>query len=85
MVLMSPQDKAMLEERARRAGVSIGEFVRRSVEAYDPDARSGEIEAVLDRLEQSREEALAALARAEKELETTEQYFAAKRRRDGNR
>ncbi len=34
--LMTPTEKANLEAKAKTAGVSIGEFVRRSVEAYDP-------------------------------------------------
>lgn len=35
--LMTSREKTALEEKARRAGVSVGEFVRRSVDAFDPD------------------------------------------------
>lgn len=35
--LMTAREKIALEEKARRAGVSVGEFVRRSVDAFDPD------------------------------------------------
>lgn len=35
--LMTAREKMALEEKARRAGVSVGEFVRRSVNAFDPD------------------------------------------------
>ena len=35
--LMTAREKMALEEKARRAGVSVGEFVRRSVDAFDPD------------------------------------------------
>lgn len=37
ITLMTPSEKSLLEGKARRANVSVGEFVRRSVEAYDPD------------------------------------------------
>ncbi len=35
--LMTATEKAALERKARRAGVSVGEFVRRAVDAFDPD------------------------------------------------
>jgi len=37
ITLMTPSEKAQLENKARQAKISVGEFVRRSVEAYDPD------------------------------------------------
>jgi hypothetical protein len=84
VVLMAPQDKAKLEDKARRAGTSVGEFVRRSIDAYEPEAGVDELECLLVVLEQSSHQALAALAEAERELATTEAYFAAKRVRDGH-
>jgi hypothetical protein len=79
VVLMPPDDKASLEQKARRAGVSIGELVRRSVAAYEPDLEEAELEALLRLLRDSQERALAALDAAERELATTEAYFTAKR------
>ncbi|MDB5396738.1 MAG: hypothetical protein JWM91_4244 [Rhodospirillales bacterium] len=35
--LMTVPEKSALEKKARKAGVSVGEFVRRSVDFYDPD------------------------------------------------
>ncbi len=35
-VLMTPTEKKTLEANARQTGVSIGEYVRQSVAAYDP-------------------------------------------------
>jgi len=35
--LMTMTEKAALEKKAKRAGVSVGEFVRRSVDAFDPE------------------------------------------------
>jgi Lhr-like helicase len=77
VVLMSPKEKARLEARARRARASIGEYVRQSIEAYDPASRV-EIEALLRTLRQSHREALAALSQAEAELRRTRDHFAKK-------
>jgi hypothetical protein len=54
ITLMTPSEKARLESKARQAKVSVGEFVRRSVDAYDPEE--------IEQLEQ-----LADLARAFRE------------------
>ena len=37
VTLMSQQAKADLKAKAQAAGMSVGEFVRRAVEAYDPE------------------------------------------------
>jgi hypothetical protein len=37
VTLMTASEKSKLESKARDAGVSVGEFVRRSVDAYDPE------------------------------------------------
>ena len=37
VTLMSQQAKADLNAEAEAAGMSVGEFVRRAVEAYDPE------------------------------------------------
>lgn len=37
ITLMTSSEKSRLESKAKRAGLSIGELVRRSVEAYDPE------------------------------------------------
>ncbi|HYM33291.1 MAG TPA: ribbon-helix-helix protein, CopG family [Candidatus Cybelea sp.] len=78
VVLMSPKEKAKLEAKARRSGASVAEFVRRSVAAYAPDGREGEVEALLKTLQTSHREALAALGDAGRELKTTRAYFAAR-------
>jgi hypothetical protein len=69
VVLMSPDEKDELTLRASRAGVSVGEFVRRSVwEAItdqqleaELEARRDEIEPLLDELERRNAEALASM------------------------
>jgi hypothetical protein len=37
ITLMTRSEKTRLESKARQAKISVGEFVRRSVDAYDPD------------------------------------------------
>lgn len=80
VILMTPQEKVRLETRARQARSSVGEFVRRSIDAYDPDDEEhrDEIEALLAVLQRSNEEALSALAEAERELKETRDHLATK-------
>lgn len=80
VVLMTRGEKRNLETRARRAQTSVGEFVRRSLDTFDPDdrARLEDIEALLAVLQRSNQEALSALADAERELRETRAHFAAK-------
>jgi hypothetical protein len=75
VVLMPPEDKARLEEKAGRAGTSIGELVRRSVDAYDPELQAAALEALVRLIEESRARAMRSLDEAEKELATTRAYF----------
>jgi hypothetical protein len=66
ITLMTPTEKSELEKKARQTGVSIGEFVRRSVDAYDPE-EAREIEklmALAAELKQSTERASLALDKA---------------------
>jgi hypothetical protein len=79
VVLMEPVEKAALEAKALRAGVSVAELTRRAVSAYDPEAEDDEIEALLTVLQESHERTLSALAEAEAEIAETRAYFAAKR------
>jgi hypothetical protein len=80
VVLMPPEDKARLEDKARRAGTSIGELVRRSLDAYDPELDGAELEALLRLLEESQARAMTSLDDAEQELAITRAYFDAKRK-----
>lgn len=64
--LMTPAEKARLEAKARTAGVSVGEFVRRSVDSYDPEnaAELAQLAAMAAELERSNKAASDALDRA---------------------
>ena len=80
VVLMPPEDKARLEDKARRAGTSIGELVRRSLDAYDPELDGAELEALLPLLGGSHARAMTSLDDTEQELAITRAYFDAKRK-----
>jgi len=71
--LMTSREKTALEEKARRAGVSVGEFVRRSVDAFDPEEAADlvQLAALAGELERSNREASAALDRALNSIEIT--------------
>ncbi|HSK38411.1 MAG TPA: hypothetical protein VK943_01465 [Arenibaculum sp.] len=71
VVLMDPSEKKEVEERARNAGVTTAEYMRRSAEAYDPDSAENleELEAMLTVYEASLRDALAALDRANAAVE----------------
>ena len=79
VTLMTPAEKARLEARASRAGVSVGEFVRRSVDSYDPETETEVDLAVLrslsDDLRRSNLEALDALDAALASLRATREQL----------
>jgi hypothetical protein len=72
-VLMTSVEKAALEAKAKGAGVSVGEFVRRSVDSFDPEeaAELVQLAALAAELERSNNEASAALDRALASIEKT--------------
>jgi hypothetical protein len=61
VVQMTPDEKILLDRRARHAGVSTAEFVRRRIGPDDLDDRREEIEALLAMLESSAPNILRAL------------------------
>ena len=63
-LLVSPQEKAAIDSRARRANVTTSELVRRAVVSYDPDHDIAEIQALVDEL-------VSATSRMEEKLDTT--------------
>jgi hypothetical protein len=50
-VLVTPRQKAVIEQKARAAGVSVGEYLRRAAESFTPNddekALAGMIDQVL--------------------------------------
>ena len=53
IVQMTPEAKTALDQRARHAGISTAEFVRRRIEDDDVEENREEIEALLTVLEAS--------------------------------
>jgi len=83
VTLMTPREKSNLEAKARKAGLSVGEVVRRSVDAYDPDELQ-QLEQIADlarAFRESAERASAAVDRANANIEETLEYF--RRKREG--
>ena len=78
--LMTPTEKAALEIKARQAGISVGELVRRSVDSYDPEetVSLAQLAALAAELERSNREAAAALDRALASVAATQEQLAAR-------
>lgn len=77
VTLMTPSEKARLESKARKARISVGEFVRRSVDAYDPEEIQ-QLEQLADlarAFRESAERASAAVDRANKNVVETIEYL----------
>jgi hypothetical protein len=72
-ILMTAREKTNLEAKARKAGGSVGEFVRRSVDAYDPQEIESlqQLAALAVELDRSNREAAAALDLALKSIAET--------------
>jgi hypothetical protein len=82
VTLMTPTEKANLEAKARGAGLSVGEFVRRSVEAFDADEirQLEQIAELAREFRLSAERASAAVDRANASIEKTLEGLASRRR-----
>ena len=83
-VLVTPEEKNLIDERARQAGVNASEFVRRAVVAYDPEIDMEELQALaeqlgvmVDQTEQKLDANLAEIARLREQLADTEAIKAA--------
>jgi len=79
-ILMEPEDKAVIERKAKNMGISVGELMRRGAAAYDPETDVEQISLLLQTLTDSHAETVRALDEAERELAETRAYFANKRR-----
>jgi hypothetical protein len=60
MVLMSPEERASLDAKARTLGVSAGEVVRRAVQAFElgTEAEAAELRELIDMFDQLHPETL---------------------------
>jgi hypothetical protein len=60
MILMSPEERASLDAKARALGVSAGEVVRRAVQAFElgTEEEAAELRALIDVFDQLHPETL---------------------------
>ena len=49
-LLVTPEEKALIDQRAKQAGLTTSELVRRAVVAFDSDADMDELRAIADAL-----------------------------------
>lgn len=77
VTLMTPGEKSALEKKARRAGLSVGELVRRSVDAYDPEELRDleQLAGLAAEVRRRTETSLANVARARAEVDVTLQHL----------
>ncbi len=81
VTLMTPSEKSNLEAKARKAGLSVGEVVRRSVNAYDPEEMR-QLEEIADfarAFRESAERASAAIDRTRENVAQTLRELRAER------
>ena len=63
-VLMTREQKARLAKRAKAANLTMGEYVRRAADAYQPDADDKALEGLVDRVKSTADEAARAMEEA---------------------
>lgn len=79
VALVTPAQKRSIVSRAKARRLSMGEIVRRSVEAYRSEEDAVLLERLVKELESSSQEATRALRQAEAEVRKTLAQFAARR------
>jgi hypothetical protein len=85
-VLLTREQKTRLARRAKAANLTMGEYVRRAAEAYQPDADDEELDRLIERVRkttdeaaQAMERALSSVARSQKRISDMEVRHARKR------
>lgn len=85
-VLVTREQKARLAKRAKAANLTMGEFVRRAADAYEPDADEKALKGLIAQVSKTAEqairvidEALAFVAESQKRIAKMESAHAAKK------
>jgi len=73
-VLMTPAEKRRVVSKARKAGLTIGEYMRRAAEKYRPDEDDTALAAMIDEMNKATEN-------AEKAIDDTLAFVAASNQR----
>jgi hypothetical protein len=80
-VLVTPAEKSRISARARAAGLSMGEFIRRAAEAFNPTEDDRLLEGMLDQMEKTTARASQAIDEALACVEASNQRIEALERR----
>jgi hypothetical protein len=85
-VLLTREQKARLVKRAKAVNLTMGEYVRRAAEAYDPQADDKALEGLIQRVRESAEqagramdEALASVSKSQQRVADMEAAHAARK------
>ena len=76
-VLMSRAEKAALAKKAKAARLTMGEYLRRAADAYDPFAEEAHLDTLIERVRESTAQASRALEKALKQCDKSDQRIAA--------
>lgn len=87
-VLMSQQQKARIAKKAKAANLSMGEFLRRAAEAYDPSVDDTLLTALIEQVGKTTTAAMSAMDIAMNDVAASQQrilLMEAEAKRDGRR
>ena len=73
-VLMTTKEKAQIAKKAKQAGISMGEYLRRAAKSFSPSENDAALEAMIDQM-------LKATKRADQAIEDTLAFVAASNQR----
>jgi hypothetical protein len=73
-VLMTPAEKKFVVSRAKKIGITTGEYMRRAAEGYQPDTDNQALEAMIDEMNRASEN-------AEKAIDDALEFIAKSNRR----
>ena len=85
-VLLTREQKIRLAKRAKAANLTMGEYVRRAADAYDPEADDKALERLIqfvkesaDQAERAMDEALEVVAKSRKRIAAMEAVHSARK------
>lgn len=85
-VLLTREQKARLARRAKALNLTMGEYVRRAAEAYDPEADTKALDSLIQRVRESAkqaeraiDEALASVSKSRKRIADMEAAHSARK------
>jgi hypothetical protein len=84
-ILVSRAEKAALAKKAKAARLTMGEYLRRAADAYDPWADEVDLEGLIERIRKSTSEASDALGKALKRCAESDSRITAMEARHATR